>query len=119
MNSGIPFLPQNLETSHLGVLLYVSPVYWAISDLLPCKDMKLVQFSKNDDWGTDYSVALVSVGRYTLFQGMICIGENPGWPYFHVSMGMGKLFEFCFDVHRFGIFFEIGARRWARPRDRL
>ncbi len=132
MNSGIPFSPQNLETSHLGVLLYVLLVYWVDSGLASVrvghiaqkairqthhtkKDMKLVHFSKNDDWGTDYSVALITLGRYALFQGMICMGESPGWPYLSVSMGMGKLFEFCFDVHRFGVYFEIGAKQWVRP----
>ena len=78
-------------------------------------NMKLVQYSKTDDWGTDYSVAFITVGRYALFQGMICLSENPGWPYLSMSMGMGKLFEFCFDVHRLGFYFEIGARRWVRP----
>ena len=80
--------------------------------------MKLIQFSTTKDYGTDYSVTLITLGQYSLFQGMICIGENPGWPYLHVSMGMGKLFEFCFDVHRFGVYFEIGAKRWVRPDDK-
>jgi hypothetical protein len=37
MNSGIPFSPQNLETSHLGVLLYVLLVYWVDSGLAPVR----------------------------------------------------------------------------------
>ena len=77
--------------------------------------MKLVQFSTNSDWGTDYSVAFLNVGSYVLFQGMFCIGEYPGWPYFHVSMGMGKLLEISFDVHRLGLCIEIGAKRWPQP----
>ena len=132
MNSGIPFSLQDPETSHLGVLLYALTVYWVDSGLIPVRvghiaqkathqvhhplrNMKLLQYSKNDDWGTDYSVAFITVGRYALFQVMIFIGENPGWPYLHMSMGMGKLFEFCFDVHRLGFYFEIGARRWINP----
>jgi hypothetical protein len=77
--------------------------------------MKLLEYSRTNDWGTDYSVAFITVGRYAMFQAMICISENPGWPYLNISMGMGKLFEFCFDVHRFGFYFVIGGTRWVRP----
>lgn len=80
----------------------------------PLSEMKLVQFSVDRDWGTDYSVSLVTFKGYSLFQAMFMIAETPGWPYCQMSMGMGKLFEFCFDAYYFGFCFEIGAREWTR-----
>jgi hypothetical protein len=114
MNSGIPFSPQNPETSHLGVLLYALPVYWSDRGPSPLRNMKLVQFSVDRDWGTDYSVSLFTLRGYSLFQAMFMISKSPSWPYCHMSMGMGRLFEFCFDAYHFGFCLEIGAREWIR-----
>lgn len=74
--------------------------------------MKLFDFKIRDDWGKDYYFSLFKTKRYTVLQVSFSICETSAFPYFQLSMGMGKLFGFFCYAWRFGFDIDICGTTW-------
>ena len=77
--------------------------------------MKLIQFGKREDYGTEYYMIVLKGQKYSLLQMAFDIGEYGNWiefPYLQISMGYGKLFSFLFSLGKLGFTFDIAGRNW-------
>jgi len=70
--------------------------------------MKLIKFShdtsfRNDEgyYGYAYAVKIFYTKKWCLFQAYVNFCNDPGWPYVHLSFGMGKLADFLICFYRF------------------
>lgn len=83
--------------------------------------MKLLQFNKRHDFGHDWYVQIVNIGRNfpkflkhkSLIQISITWDDCPSWPYFQMSSGSGVLFSFVIWLYRFGFSIDIMGRTWT------
>ena len=74
--------------------------------------MKLIKFSKKNDYGHDWYLQVLFTKRWALFQGCVSWCEYPGWPYLQVASGMGKLISVMFQVYKFGLCLSFLERTW-------
>lgn len=74
--------------------------------------MKLFDYRKNEDWGKDFYFTFLKGQKYSLIQVSFSICEYPGFPYFQITMGMGKLFGFFTYAWKFGFDIDIFGRTW-------
>ena len=74
--------------------------------------MKIVKFSKREDYGTDYYAQFFFTKRWSLMQ--ICVGWNDfaSWPYVDIKSGSGSLLAFTFWVYKFNFEFGLIERAW-------
>jgi hypothetical protein len=74
--------------------------------------MKLFDFEKRDDYGTDYYFSFLKTGSYTALQISVSYCEYPAWPYLQIMMGETMLFGIFFYFHRIGFDCTILGRTW-------
>ena len=77
--------------------------------------MKIIQFGKHEDYGTEYYMTVLKGQKYSLLQVAFDISEYGSWiewPYLQISMGYGKLFSFLFSLGKLGFTFDIAGRNW-------
>jgi hypothetical protein len=75
--------------------------------------MKIFDFEKRDDWGTDLIFSFLKTSRYTLLQISLSYCEHPAWlPYLQITMGQNSLFgAFCY-FWKLGFDFTILGKTW-------
>ena len=74
--------------------------------------MKIFDFNKRDDYGTDLYFSFLKTSRYTLLQISVSYCEHPAWPYLQITMGENKLFGiFCY-FWKLGADINIVSRTW-------
>ncbi len=74
--------------------------------------MKLFDYKTRDDYGKDYYFTFLKGQKYSLIQVSFSICEYPGFPYFQITMGMGKLFGFFTYAWKFGFDIDFLSRNW-------
>jgi hypothetical protein len=79
------------------------------------KQMKLVSFRKDNDWGKDYYLTILQIKRWCLIQSCFTFAVYGGrFPYFNITMGGGRLIAISFDVLKYGFCVEIISRSWFK-----
>jgi hypothetical protein len=75
--------------------------------------MKLFDFKKREDYGTDYYFSFLKTKKHTALQLSVSYCEyDASWPYMQISIGMGKVFGvFCY-FWKFGFDFDILGNTW-------
>ena len=77
--------------------------------------MKLVEFRHRSDYGHDYYINILKMGRWYLFQSCFSVSEyGRGFPYFNITMGGGRLIYIAFDVLKVGFCVEFICRSWFK-----
>ena len=74
--------------------------------------MRLIKFSKREDYGTDWYVQVLYTKRWAVFQGCLSWCEFPGWPYLQIRFGMGSMLDILFNAYKFGLNFGFFERTW-------
>ena len=77
--------------------------------------MKLLNFGKREDYGTEYYVSLLTIKGYSLLQMSFDVSAYDGWfewPYLHVQIGYNRLFSVLFSIGKLGFSFDICSRNW-------
>jgi hypothetical protein len=74
--------------------------------------MKIFDFKVRSDYGKDYYFTFLKGQKYSLIQVSFSICEYPAFPYFQITMGMGKLFGFFTYAWKFGFDIDIFGRTW-------
>jgi len=74
--------------------------------------MRLIKFSKREDYGTDWYVQVLYSKSWAVFQGCLSWCEFPGWPYLQIRFGMGSMLDIIFSVYKFGLNFGFFERTW-------
>ena len=74
--------------------------------------MKLFDFKKRTDYGTDLIFSFLKTPKYTSLQISVSYCEYAAWPYLQITMGENKLFGiFCY-FWRLGFDVDVIARTW-------
>ena len=74
--------------------------------------MKLFDFEKREDYGTDLYFSFLKTPSYTLLQVSVSYCEFASWPYLQITLGQNKLFGiFCY-FYKFGFDVDIVSRTW-------
>lgn len=77
--------------------------------------MKLFHYKHREDYGHDYYLTLLQVGRWCLFQSCFytaVFGRN--FPYLSIVMGSSRLFYLSFSFWKIGFTIEFLARSWFK-----
>jgi len=74
--------------------------------------MKIFDFEKTDDWGTDLYFSFLKTSNYTALQISVSYCEYAEWPYLQITMGQNSLFgAFCY-FYKFGFDINIVSKTW-------
>lgn len=74
--------------------------------------MKLIKFSKDQDYGHDLNVQVLFTNQWALFQGSLSCSDYRSWPYLQIQCGMGSLISILFQAHKFGFSVGLFERSW-------
>lgn len=82
--------------------------------------MKLIKFTKREDYGTDWYVQILNTGKHlphpfkniSLLQISISWNDFPSWPYLQMKSGTGDVLNVFFWAYKFGIDVTILGRTW-------
>ena len=89
--------------------------------------MSLIKFEHYYDFGHDWNVQLLNVGKHfprpfkdrSLLQVSFSWSDCPCGLYFQLSSGNGRLFDVFLYLHRFGFEIDLLGNTWRRGRDEL
>ena len=79
--------------------------------------MKLIKFSKDNDYGYDLNVQVLFTEQWALFQGSLSWSDYRSWPYLQIQCGMGSLISILFQAHKFGFSIDLFDRTWRMDFD--
>ena len=68
--------------------------------------MKLIKFTRVNDFGQDLYVQVLFTKRWALFQASLSWCDYRDWPFLQIQFGMGSLISITFSTYKFG--FNIG-----------
>lgn len=74
--------------------------------------MKLFDFEKREDYGTDLYFSFLKTQRYTALQFSVSYCEFASWPYVQITLGQNKLFGFFCYVWKLGFDIDVLGRTW-------
>lgn len=77
--------------------------------------MKYFQVAKwglKKDFGREWYVQFLATDVWTFFQASVSWNDYASSPYFHLSMGNGRLLGIIFWTYKFGFDVDIFARNW-------
>ena len=74
--------------------------------------MKLIKFKHREDFGHEWYVQILHIGKWSLLQASVSWNDYPSWPYIQIKSGTGSTLSILFWVYKFG--FDIGfiERTW-------
>ena len=74
--------------------------------------MKLIKFKHREDFGHEWYVQILNIGKWSLLQASVSWNDYPSWPYIQIKSGTGSILSILFWVYKFG--FDIGfiERTW-------
>jgi hypothetical protein len=74
--------------------------------------MKLIKFKHREDFGHEWYVQILNIGKWSLLQASVSWNDYPSWPYIQIKSGTGSTLSILFWVYKFG--FDIGfiERTW-------
>jgi hypothetical protein len=72
----------------------------------------LIKYNHREDFGHEYYVQILNIGRWSLFQASVSWNDYPSWPYLQIKSGSGSTLSILFWAYKFG--FDIGLieRTW-------
>ncbi len=74
--------------------------------------MKFFDYKIRDDYGKDYNFTFLKGKRFSFIQVSFSGCEYASFPYFQITMGMGKLFGFFAYAWKFGFDVDVFGRTW-------
>ena len=74
--------------------------------------MKILDFEKRTDYGTDYYFSFLKTQQYTALQISVSYCEFASWPYLQITVGQNKLLGFFCYVWKIGADIDIVSRTW-------
>lgn len=74
--------------------------------------MKLIKFSHRYDFGHDWTVQILDIKRWSLFQVSVGWCEYPMWPFIQIKSGTGHGLSILFWAHKFGLDIDVLSRTW-------
>jgi len=77
--------------------------------------VKYFQFSKwgvKEDFGKEWYVKFLATDVWVLLQASVSWNDYASSPYFHLSMGNGRLLGIIFWTYKFGFDVDILSRNW-------
>lgn len=75
--------------------------------------MKLLQFKKVEDFGTEWYVFFLKGRKTTVIQGSVGWCEAPSHLYVQITTGANSLFGFFFMCHKFSFNIDIFGRTYT------
>ena len=78
----------------------------------PIKFFQLAKWSHREDFGHEWYVQILNIGKWSLLQASVSWNDYPSWPYIQIKSGTGSTLSILFWVYKFG--FDIGfiERTW-------
>ena len=72
----------------------------------------LIKYNHREDFGHEYYVQILNIGRWSLLQLSVSWNDYPSWPYLQIKSGSGSTLSILFWAYKFG--FDIGLieRTW-------
>ena len=72
----------------------------------------LIKYNHREDFGHEYYVQILNIGRWSLLQASVSWNDYPSWPYLQIKSGSGSTLSILFWAYKFG--FDIGLieRTW-------
>jgi hypothetical protein len=77
--------------------------------------VKFFQVSKwgvKEDFGHEWYIQFFATDVWTVFQASVSWNDYASSPYFHLSMGNGRLLGIVFWAYKFGFDVDILSRNW-------
>jgi len=74
--------------------------------------MKLIKFSKREDFGTDWYAQILNIKRWSLLQASVSWNDFPSSPYLQITMGSNGLLGILFWAYKFGFDIDLLSRTW-------
>ena len=76
------------------------------------KKIKLIDWFHRQDFGDEYGLQIIKTKKYSLIQTSVSWSEFASGPYFHVSMGQGRILGLIFFAYKFGFDLDIMTHTW-------
>ena len=74
--------------------------------------MKLIKFTHTQKYGCERYVQFLFNQRRAFFQAEATWCFSPGWPYFSMKIGNGRLISLQFDIYKLGVGIDLFERTW-------
>jgi hypothetical protein len=74
--------------------------------------MRLINFKKRIDFGTEWYFQILNVGHRSLLQFSVSWCDYPSWPYIQISSGNGCGLSILFWAYKFGFDIDLLSRTW-------
>ena len=72
----------------------------------------LIKYKHREDFGHEWYVQILNIGRWSFLQLSVSWNDYPSWPYLQIKSGSGSTLSILFWAYKFG--FDIGLieRTW-------
>ena len=72
----------------------------------------LIRYNHREDFGHDWYVQILNIGRWSLLQVSVSWNDYPSWPYLQIKSGTGDVLSILFWAYKFGIDIDLMGRTW-------
>ena len=72
----------------------------------------LIRYNHREDFGHDWYVQILNIGRWSLLQVSVSWNDYPSWPYLQMRSGSGDVLSIIFWVYKFGLDIDLMGRTW-------
>ena len=72
----------------------------------------LIRYNHREDFGHDWYVQILNIGRWSLLQVSVSWNDYPSWPYLQIKSGTGDVLSILFWAYKFGLDIDLMGRTW-------